>query len=454
MGEPNEKLADRDATPLSERGCEVVCVGFALWTLCANLIVFAGGSLRGLIALYVATGGAALLALGWLRRRTRSVAPSEPSRAASEVESDARALPAWLRPVSLALAATAALTALLRDDPILTWSLLLLVLGGAAVAHLLIEAPRSERPRSSRRAELGLLSLAIACAVYALVAHRPDTDDAFYVNLAVAAVDLPELPLLSRDTLHGQLDLPLLYPAYRLHSFELWNGAISLLSGVPALYVFHWISAALAALLVPLCHAVLFRRLTPRIWPWTVLALVVVLVAAGETHRWYGNFAFVRIWQGKAITLFVFMPLVYAFALRFAERGDARSWLRLAAAQVAALGCSSNALWAAPVGALMALCCVLPPTLAGLRRLGIGALASGYLLAAGLLLKSQMSTSMPELARVYLPGVQLADALHVAARAAAGAAQMADELHPTAAICAAQSRIQPRRLGRSAKSIA
>ena len=57
---------------------------------------------------------------------------------------------------------------------------------------------------------------------------------------------------------------------------------------------------------------------------------VLVLVAAGETHRWYGNFSFVRMWQGKAIFLSVFMPLVYAYALRFAVRPNLRDWTMLA----------------------------------------------------------------------------------------------------------------------------
>lgn len=397
--------------PLSERACEAALFCFALWTLCANLVVATGGSLRGLIALYLGAG--AVLFVVW---RIRRAAPGSPQPEAPlpkpAAETDRIALPGWLQPLSWIAAAGAAILAIWRDDPILTWGLLLLVLLCAALAHLWIEAPRGgPPPRRSRAAESSLLVLAALCAVYALVAHRPDADDAFYVNVAVAAIDLPDLPLQARDTLHGRLDLPLLYPIYRLHSFELGNAAIALLTGIPPLYVFHWIAAALGAFLVPLCHALLFRQLTPRIWPWTTLALVVVLFAAGETHRWYGNFAFVRMWQGKAFYLFVFLPLVYAYALRFAQRGDATSWLRLAAAQIAALGCSATALWGGPIGALMVLCCVLRPTVEGLRRLLAGALTSGYVIAAGLLMKSQLTEGLPELARSYAPGVQLADAL-------------------------------------------
>ena len=103
----------------------------------------------------------------------------------------------------------------------------------------------------------------------------------------------------------------------------------------------------------------------------------------GDAHRWYGNFAFVRIWQGKSIFLFVFLPLVYAYAVEFALRPTLRSWVLLAAAQIAALGCSSSAVWAAPAGALVAACCALRPTRAGLRRALLVGLASAYVLGMG-----------------------------------------------------------------------
>ena len=184
----------------------------------------------------------------------------------------------------------------------------------------------------SRASEALLWLLALACVVLTLVAHRPDADDAFYVNIAVAAVDVPRQALLSTDTLHGIDGLPLYLPVYRVHSYELLNAAMAYLTGIPAIYTFHWISAAFAALLVPLAYAKLFRLLTPRWWLWSVGVLTVILVAAGETHRWYGNFAFVRIWQGKAVFLSVFLPLIYAYGLRFAVQPTVRGWALLCAA--------------------------------------------------------------------------------------------------------------------------
>jgi len=402
----------RVGSPASARICDAVCAGFAVWTLCSHAVVASGGGLRALIALYaavaLAAGGAAL----WARRRGW-----RPSAGAADLPLDSAPPRAaalrrarWL---GLALAGLTAIAALQSGSPVSLWWALVAVLLAAAVAFLVLEPPHRVAAQSYPALEIGLWSLAAMCAIYALVAHRPDIDDAFYINMAVAAVDRPELPLLASDTLHGRDDLPIHYPIYRLHSYELLNGAIALLTGIPAIRVFHWVAAAVAALFVPLCHAALFRLLTPRIWLWTTGVLVAVLVAAGETHRWYGNFAFVRIWQGKGIFLFVFLPLVYAYAIRFASRPSLRSWLLLAAAQIASLGCTSSALWVAPLGAWMAMACALRPSWRNGQRLLLGALASSYVLAAGLLVKGPMSSHAPTGARVYEAGEQLAAAFAI-----------------------------------------
>jgi len=414
----------RDAVPLSARICGAACASFAIWTLCSHAVVAAGGGLRSLVGLYAVVGLASLGAVAWARRRgVRLPAGLGGVRDASG-KCDGRGepveqatvhspVPRWVRPALSLFAAAAAILAFQSGDPVLLWWMLLAVWLAAAVVFLVLEPPRCEPAQDRPALEIGLWSIAVLCAVCALIAHRPDLDDVFYINLAVAAVDRPELALLASDTLHGRDDLPIHFPIYRLQSYELLNAAISLLTGIPAVRVFHWIAAAVAALFVPLCHAVLFRLLTPRIWLWTTGALIAVLIATGEMHRGYGNFAFVRIWQGKGIFLFVFLPLVYAYAIRFATRPSLRSWLLLAAAQIASVGCTSSALWVAPLAAWAAMACALRPSWSSARHWLLGALSSGYVLAAGLLLKGPMSIHVAKEARVFDAGEQLAVALAI-----------------------------------------
>jgi hypothetical protein len=286
-------------------------------------------------------------------------------------------------------------------EAVALWYWTVATLGAAALALLWLEMPRAQTPLRGPRLERALLGLALAASLYALAAHRPDADDAFYVNVAAAAVDAPGQPLLAVDTLHGIDGLPLHLAIYRLHAFELWNAALAYLSGLPALQVFHFAAVAFGAFLVPIAHARLFRLLAPGNWLAAVATLLVVLVAAGETHRWYGNFGLVRIWQGKAIQLFVFTPLVYAYAMEFAQRPTLARWGLLAGAQVAALGSSSAALWAAPAAGAIGLCSALPATRRGLRLLAIGLLASAYLLGAGLAAKRWMQADAAAQQPVY-----------------------------------------------------
>ncbi len=392
----------------SERLCDGVVAVFALWTVCCHALVAAGGGLRALIGVFAAAAAAALAL--WLRaRRRRRAAEPDPAPAPEAAPAD-RARPLQIAGFAAGLAVPA--VALAFHSALAAWWVLVPLLALAFVRFVLLEPLRWRPPLRSRGAEASLWAIAIACALAALVAHRPDLDDTFYVNVAVAAADDPTRALLSGDTLFGVAGLPLHMPAHRIHSWELWNGALSYLTGLPAIACFHLVSAALAAVLVPLAYARLVRPLAPRAWPWTVLSVVVVLLATGETHRWYGNFAFVRMWQGKAVFLFVFLPLVQAYAVSFALRPGAGIWLLLAGAQIAAVGASSSAVWAAPAASLMAQACALRPSRAGLRTLGLGALASAYPLLAGLSLRGEIRSRVADLLETSEPGAELANALY------------------------------------------
>jgi hypothetical protein len=374
--------------PNSERLCDAVIMAFALWTICAHLVVIAGGGLVVLISLYAGTAVAAIA----LRRRWRS-APiaawaggAGPSRRPSPARWAGRWLPGGVALLGFVVTLSFAHA---RNGLRLWWSAIAL-LGAFAVAVFLRDEPRVGLPVPSRPAERGLWALAVACVVLTLAAHRPDTDDAFYVNVAVAAAETPHHALLSGDTLHG-IDGLSIHPVYRVHSYELWNGAMAYLTGIPAIYVFHWISAAFAALLVPLAHAKLFRLLTPRWWLWSVGVVILVFVVVGETHRWYGNFAFVRMWQGKAVFLSVALPMIYAYGLRFGMQPTTRGWILLGAAQVAAVGLTSTALWAAPASALLAIATTLRPSRQSLTMAAIGLAGSVYVLGQAWLVRARLA---------------------------------------------------------------
>ena len=371
--------------PSSERVCDVALVAFALWTICCHAVVAAGRGLWALLALF---GLVSTIAIGlWLRSRRSSLAPAATSVAAPD---SPVAAPPVLRIAALLAGAVVAFRFAIGRDVIGLWWSAVILLALAAVVVGAREATAIPTPERSPSWEIRLWLLAAASVVLTLISHRPDVDDAFYMNVAVNTADVPGPALLRFDAMHGIPGLPLYLPVYRVHSYELLNGALSYLTGIPVIYCFHWLSAAVAALLAPLAWATLFRILTPRQWLASVATLAVVLIAAGETHRWYGNFAIVRLWQGKAIFLSVVAPLLYAYALRFAAHASLRGWAMLAAAQIAAIGCTSSALWAAPVLAGTALCCGVRPSITGLKTVLLGVLSSAYVLAAGWLVRESV----------------------------------------------------------------
>ncbi len=434
--------------PPSSKLIDTACLGFAAWTLATHAVVALEGSLHDLlvaVAVLAALGLAvaryrrrhrARLAAGARRNGVERGPPAAARRVDRSPEAERRAgvgpapslreaaFRAGLRTV-LVLAGSMALFEW-RGDAVALWWVGVLVLAAAAAPFVLGVAPRAEPAAGGTAHEAVLLALAIVCAALTLVAHREDHDDAFYVNVAAAMADAPEAPLLRDDALHGVPGLPIQHPAYRLHGFEALAGAVAFATGIPAIAVFHFGLAALGAFLVPLAQARLFRLLTPRSWLWTVAALLLVLVAAGDVHRWYGNFAFVRMWQGKAFLLGVFLPLVQAHALEFGLCPSWRGWLRLFAAQVAALGASSTALWAAPAAAGIALACAVIPGWRGLRILAVGALASVHLVGAGLALRHSLAAESH--ARVAHPTAELDQAERAAREAHAPGVQLAQSL--------------------------
>jgi hypothetical protein len=390
IGEAGATVDGASAAPASERLCDAVIGAFALWTVCANVVVYVGGGLAALLILY-ATALSAVLVL-----RRYWIGSPPPSRSSQTAELAAPSRMTWWMLGVAALVAALTLAprfAAQPGAPDMWWSAVAL-LGLAAVAVCGGDGWRIVPARCGDASEMRLWLLAAVGVVIALISHRPDADDAFYVNVAVAAAEAPRQALFSRDTMHGIAALPLHLSVYRVTSYELLNGALAYLTGIPAIYCFHWLSAASAALLVPLAYARLFRILTPRYWLASVATVVCVLLAAGETPRWYGNFSFVRIWQGKAILLSVVLPLLYAYALRFAAQPNRRHWTMLAAAQIAAIGCSSSGLWLAPLSALLVLCAAVRPAWPGVRIGLCGGFASAYVLAVARVFQVELKGSM------------------------------------------------------------
>jgi hypothetical protein len=128
--------------------------------------------------------------------------------------------------------------------------------------------------------------------------------------------------------------------------------------------------------------------LLPRSWIWGVSVVIILLL--GNPSTTHGGSAFIRFQHGKAIFLTLLLPLLVTHAIEFSLKPDISRWLRLMATQVASVGLTSTALWAAPLIAGLALICGFSIRRRPLWTLSSGMLASVYTIGAALYLRFQL----------------------------------------------------------------
>jgi hypothetical protein len=228
--------------------------------------------------------------------------------------------------------------------------------------------------------------LIVSAVTITLVSHRPDIDDAFYLNMAVSAQDHADRPPYQFDGMHGEAGLPLLAPYYRVVSYELLVALIASLSGLPTAAVYYLLMPAIMAALVMLAYWLALRELSGPSAVIGLAASLIVLIAWGDGHRTYGNFGFVRMFQGKSALISLCVPTLVYYGARFFRLRDASSWIGLALTQVAAIGFSSSGLVVAPVASALVLLGAWRPNRADTKTFAVGLTASIYVIGAALIL--------------------------------------------------------------------
>lgn len=355
---------------------------FAIWTVGVQCVSLLHGSFELVLWLAAAVlllGGA--LAWWWLSsasRAARYTAVRPPSCAWR---------PAGLRRWMPAIATVAwvAVYAATRNYTLFWWGAVV----GLAVAWVLLlrgddEVPAALPPRL--RQGWALVGLCVVAAVVALVANRPDIDDAFYLSIPATLLHDPSQPILLHDTLYRLPTLPIEFVGYREHTYEVLIGVVAWVTGLAPIVVAHIVFPPIFAVLSVLAWAWLLRMLVPLHWLPALALLVVCMLLLGETHHAYGNFGFVRIFQGKGIELCWSIPAIIGCALLWMRSGRAAAWYLLMASQIAAIGITSTGLFVAPVAAALALAAGWRPTATASRRLIVGCCASWYVVVvAGLL---------------------------------------------------------------------
>ena len=241
--------------------------------------------------------------------------------------------------------------------------------------HLLATPHWHQEATITRADLLALVAIAIAAVVVVLSVNLPNLDDAYYLNAAVSSVRHAQLPLFSFDGMHGDISLPHHKIIHRLQSYELFVAFVHRLTGLDIWSLYYlWLPAGFAALFSPTIWITLREIGARHLWLGTTVAFIALLVW-GDSLQSYGNFGFVRLFQGKGICITLFIPLVTYAAFKFARLPSLWAGLRLTCAVFGAAMFSSTALVIAPFTASIAVAAAIPWTRTGLQCLLLSSLA-------------------------------------------------------------------------------
>lgn len=385
---------------------------YAIWTMYVHLVTATHSSFDTLLyGLPVMALIAAAATLAWFRLPVPA-RQSDPVAASGGVVSGpvavwvARAIGARFVPfVVLALAIVwVGLLSAGMPYPVFWW-IALLATGGAWIGNLRGTPHVTSADSANKHAAWIVLLVVVAAVCVTLVASRPDADDAFYRSISATLLRYPQQPVLVHDTLYRLPDIPVLLQFYRLSNYDVLVGTLARITGIDHLVVAYMILPPLFAALCVLAWAYLLRRIVPVRWPSVLLILFLCVLALGEMHRAYGNFAFVRLFQGKAILVTGMVPLIAGSALLFARHGGLRHWLLLFAAEVTALGTSASALFVAPAAAALGLAGGWSANSASSRRFAAGMLASAYVFGAAWAMASATHGGEALVSSSPMPGV-------------------------------------------------
>ncbi|MDJ1180312.1 DUF6077 domain-containing protein [Roseofilum sp. BLCC_M91] len=363
-----------------------------VWTLLCNAMVLRQATLETLLPF---SAIALILAVAGFFLSFQAVIPDSFSLAKDSAEPSKPQLGKDLA-LPLGIAVILVIIYGITDNFVLFWSLATF---GLAISYwqLIRKSPEKFVLKLPKMASwewlLGLAALAIIATA---IIHRTHGDDAFYLNLMVAALDRPDRPLMVHDAMHGVPNVPLLLPVYRVHSVELLAAVISQMTGISHLWVRNFWQPLAIAPLVIFASALFFRVITPRNWlsvtTVTTFLLIVLTTAAG-----LGNFSLARLQQGKPLFVAILVPLIIVYTLRYLTAPSGWKWIILTFANIAAVGCSSTALYAAPLTVLLTTCGYWHPTGKAAWRSVSVLTTTAYPLAIALLFVTQVKTSSPNM---------------------------------------------------------
>ncbi|HAX77067.1 MAG TPA: hypothetical protein DCY88_14830 [Cyanobacteria bacterium UBA11372] len=372
-----------------ELSCLIFVLFLGLWTLLTNGVVFLGGSFTNLfylspLVLLIMAVSIVLVKPLYVKQEDGEIKP------ASDLKPN-NTMVDLVIPLLGAIAIVSVYS--LTNNTVIFWLLTCGFLG-----FYYIRYHKSETAIALQSPAPGnlfvFLALLAAAAIATLVVYRTHGDDAFYLNMIAGALDFPNEPLMSRDTMHGLSGIPMLIPVYRLHSIEMLAAVVSQATGISHLIVRNLLQPAIIEPFVVCASALLLRQLTPRHWlpiaAATTLLMIIFTVSVG-----LGNTSFGRLQQGKPLFVSILVPIIITYTIRCFTKPCWWHWGILGMAQIAAVGCTSTALYAAPITTVLTLAGCWYPTKKNTLKATIAFSAVFYPLLLSLIFFFKVKSNSP-----------------------------------------------------------
>jgi hypothetical protein len=318
------------------------------WTLATHLAVAIHLSLSNLIVIAPFTIAVATAIYVCASRMSKSN-----SRLASTQESSADNFPRK-KPMWLFLAISIPLLALAYSW-VAFWLFATIVLCVQWYSNRDFVASSSLSPPKLTRGQIVVtFAIAICAILWTLSISRSDLDDAMYVATAAYANAHPHAAVLQTDPMFGESNWPLIFPSYRFATYEVLGAAIAHLTGATAMSVMYRVLPVSSAVFVVIATLLLARELSPRAWVSVGIVTFLMVALLGEYPRGQANFAFIRLFQGKAVFVSAMLPALYYLTWRFMRQGRPQEWVLLLFAQFASIGLSNFGMLIAPLAVLTA----------------------------------------------------------------------------------------------------
>jgi Family of unknown function (DUF6077) len=202
-----------------------------------------------------------------------------------------------------------------------------------------------------------LLALGIAFATTTLFVRRPNQDDIVYFHRALAQLAALDKPIFLHQTA-VDMQAAAFSPVHLATSHEMLMALLGHYLGIDPLYFYQVVAPAFVVFLIPFVLYWCTRRFGLDRWPAAVGTLLAVafLLVDSTGPAGFGNTAFGRMWQGKAIVWILILPIAFSLSYRFLLHGNQSDLLWLILLSIAAVGLSNTALYLLP--AILGCSCV------------------------------------------------------------------------------------------------